>query len=171
MSQRTAFRGRSLGGAEFRVELRKEAIGRPFRFGDAGIVIGGRVGRANFVQSFVLCHHWRNTITNHKDHVADSVTQGKLLRVTLGPDGKSKSVIELGLSQPLTHPDGMRAIGKNRLLLAENSGNMDIVTFSGPDGRTAEIRTIKSGLESTPAVTATRGTAWIAEGKLDYRKS
>jgi hypothetical protein len=28
---------------------------------------------------------------------------------------------------------------------------------------------IKSGLESTPAVTATRGMAWIAEGKLNYR--
>jgi hypothetical protein len=74
--------------------------------------------------------------------------------------------VELKLSQPLTRPDGMRAIGKNRLLMAENSGNMDIVTFSGQN---AEIKTIKSGLEATPAVTATRGLAWIAEGKLNYR--
>jgi DNA-binding beta-propeller fold protein YncE len=43
---------------------------------------------------------------------------------------------------------------------------MDIVTFSGQN---AEIKTIKSGLEATPAVTATRGMAWIAEGKLNYR--
>ncbi len=99
----------------------------------------------------------------------NSVTQNKLLRVDLGPDGKAKSVVELKLSQPLTRPDGMRAIGKNRLLLAENSGNMDIVTFSGPGGQNADIKTIKSGLEATPAVTATRGTAWIAEGKLNYR--
>jgi sugar lactone lactonase YvrE len=99
----------------------------------------------------------------------NSVTTGKLLRVDLGPDGKSKSVVELKLSQPLTRPDGMRTIGKNRLLLAENSGNMDIVTFSGPGGQNADIKTIKSGLESTPAVTATRGMAWIAEGKLNYR--
>ena len=74
--------------------------------------------------------------------------------------------VELKLSQPLTRPDGMRAIGKNRLLMAENSGNMDIVTFSGQN---AEIKTIKSGLEATPAVTATRGLASIAEGKLNYR--
>jgi hypothetical protein len=60
----------------------------------------------------------------------------------------------------------MRTIGKNRLLMAENSGNMDIVTFAGQE---AKIETIKSGLESTPAVTATRGMAWIAEGKLNYR--
>ena len=65
---------------------------------------------------------------------------GKLLRVDLGPDGKSKSVTELKLSQPLTRPDGMRTIGKNRLLMAENSGNMDIVTFSGPAVRTPTSR-------------------------------
>jgi sugar lactone lactonase YvrE len=99
----------------------------------------------------------------------NSVTTGKLLRVDLGPDGKSKSVVELKVSQPLTRPDGMRTISKNRLLLAENSGNMDVVTFSGPGGQNADIKTIKSGLESTPAVTATRGMAWIAEGKLNYR--
>jgi sugar lactone lactonase YvrE len=99
----------------------------------------------------------------------NTVTTGKLLRVDLNPDGKSKAVTELKLSQPLSRPDGMRAIGKDRLLMAENSGNMDIVTFSGSGGKQADIKTIKSGLESTPAVTATRGVAWIAEGKLNYR--
>jgi sugar lactone lactonase YvrE len=99
----------------------------------------------------------------------NSVTTGKLLRVNLGSDGKSKGVTELKLSKPLTRPDGMRAIGKDRLLLAENAGNMDIVTLNGPGGENAEIKTIKEGLESTPAVTATRGVAWIAEGKLNYR--
>jgi sugar lactone lactonase YvrE len=99
----------------------------------------------------------------------NSVTTGKLLRLQLGPDGKSTHITELKLSRTLSRPDGMRAIGKNRLLLAENSGNMDIVTFSGPGGENADIKTIKEGLEATPAVTATRGMAWIAEGKLNYR--
>jgi sugar lactone lactonase YvrE len=98
----------------------------------------------------------------------NSVTAGKLLRVDLGPDGKSKSVVELKLSQPLDRPDGMRAIGKNRLLLAENSGKMDIVTVDGPDLQNATVKTIKEGLTMTPAVTATRGMAWIVEGKLPY---
>ncbi len=96
----------------------------------------------------------------------NSVTKNKLVRVNLKPDGTSTSVTDLKLSQPITRPDGMRTIGKNRLLMAENSGNMDIVTFSGD---TANIQVIKSGLEATPAVTATRGMAWIAEGKLNYR--
>jgi hypothetical protein len=96
----------------------------------------------------------------------NSVTTGKLVRVNLASDGKSRAITELKLSQQLTRPDGMRTLGKNRMLLAENSGNMDIVTVTGDN---AEIKTIKSGLESTPAVTATRGMAWIAEGKLNYR--
>jgi len=99
----------------------------------------------------------------------NSVSANKLLRLDLGPDGKSKGVIELKLSRPIDRPDGMRAIGKNRLLLAENSGKMSIVTFEGPGLQSAVIKTIKEGLESTPGVTATRGMAWIIEGKLNYR--
>ncbi len=99
----------------------------------------------------------------------NSVTAGKLLRLDLGPDGKAKSVVELKLSRPLERPDGMRAIGKNRLLLAENSGKMDIVTFEGDGLQNAVIKTIKEGLVMTPAVTLTRGMAWIVEGKLPYQ--
>ena len=99
----------------------------------------------------------------------NSVMSGKLLRLDLGPDGKATKVTDLKLSRKLDRPDGMRAIGKNRLLLAENSGNMDIVTFDGAGLQNATIKTIKEGLESTPGVTATRGMAWINEGKLNYR--
>jgi len=76
--------------------------------------------------------------------------------------------VELKLSRPIDRPDGMRAIGKNRLLLAENAGKMDIVTFEGQGLRNAVVTTIKEGLVMTPAVTATRGMAWIVEGKLPY---
>jgi len=98
----------------------------------------------------------------------NSVTTGKLLRLDLGADGKSKNLVDLKLSRPLDRPDGMRTIGKNRLLMAENAGKMDIVTLSGPGLKNAEVKTVKEGLESTPAVTATRGMAWIVEGKLNY---
>jgi sugar lactone lactonase YvrE len=99
----------------------------------------------------------------------NSVTTGKILRLDLGADGKSKNIRDLKLSRTLDRPDGMRAIGAHRLLLAENSGKMDIVTFEGPEKENAVIQTVKEGLESTPGVTATRGTAWIVEGKLNYR--
>ena len=99
----------------------------------------------------------------------NSVTAGKILRIDLGPDGKSKRLTDLKLPRALDRPDGMRAIGKHRLLLAENSGTMSVVTFEGADNQTVVVKTLKQGLESTPGVTATRGMAWIVEGKLNYR--
>ncbi len=99
----------------------------------------------------------------------NSVTANKILRLELGPDGKSRNIVDLKLSRPLDRPDGMRTIGKNRLLMAENSGKMDIVTFDATGAAT--ITTIKEGLISTPAVTATKGMAWIVEGKLDYMEN
>ena len=101
----------------------------------------------------------------HGDLYVNSYDNGTLLRLHLGHDGKSTKITDLKLSRKLDRPDGMRSLGKNRFLLAENSGDMDIVTISGDNAR---IDTIKSGLESTPAVTPARGMAWIAEGKLNY---
>lgn len=98
----------------------------------------------------------------------NSVTAGKLLRVDLGPDGKSKDIVELKLPRALDRPDGMRAIGKQRLLLAENSGKMSIVTFEGPGMQNVVLVTLKEGMASTPGVTATKGMAWVVEGKLNY---
>jgi sugar lactone lactonase YvrE len=99
----------------------------------------------------------------------NSVMSGKILRLELGPDGKSKKIVDLKVSRMLDRPDGMRAIGPHRLLLAENSGKMSIVTFEGAEKQNVMITTIKEGLEATPAVTATKGMAWIVEGKLNYR--
>jgi sugar lactone lactonase YvrE len=97
----------------------------------------------------------------------NSVTKNKLLRVELTKAGKSKSVVELKLPRALDRPDGMRTIGPQRLLLAENSGTMSIVTFSGAGMGTVGIQNLKEGLPATPGVTATKGMAWVVEGKLN----
>jgi hypothetical protein len=34
---------------------------------------------------------------------------------------------------------------------------------------TAQITTLKEGMENTPGVTVTKGMAWVVEGKLNYR--
>ena len=52
----------------------------------------------------------------------NSVSANKILRLDLGPDGKSTKIVDLKLSRAVDRPDGMRAIGKHRLLLAENAG-------------------------------------------------
>jgi hypothetical protein len=104
----------------------------------------------------------------------NSVTAGKLLRLDLGPDGKSTKVTELKLSGPLGAPDGLRAIGKNKFVQSENGnaaragGRLALVTID-PKTNTATIRTLKEGMLATPATTATKGMAWVCEGKQDYR--
>lgn len=90
---------------------------------------------------------------------------GKLLRVQLGQDGKSTKITDLKLSRHLDRPDGMRTLGQNSFLLAENSGDISVITINGDN---AKVETIKHGLDHTAAVTATRGSAWIAETKLNY---
>src|SRR5271170_1479124 len=62
----------------------------------------------------------------------NSFTTNKFLRVDIGADGKAKSVTELKTPRKLDRPDGMRTIGKQRLLMAENGGIMSIITFDGP---------------------------------------
>ena len=104
----------------------------------------------------------------------NSVTAGKLIRLDLGPDGKSTKATELTLSGPLGAPDGLRAIGKNKFVQSENGnaaragGRLTLVTID-PKTNKATIRTLKEGMLATPATTATKGMAWVCEGKQDYR--
>lgn len=104
----------------------------------------------------------------------NSVTAGKLIRLDLGPDGKATKVTELKLSGPLGAPDGLRAIGKNKFVQAENGnaarmgGRLALVTVD-PKTNMATIKTLKEGMLATPATTATKGMAWVVEGKQDYR--
>lgn len=104
----------------------------------------------------------------------NSVSANKLIKLDLGPDGKSTKVTELKLSGPLGAPDGMRAIGKHKFIQAENGnaaragGRLALVTVD-PKTNTATITTLKEGMQATPAATATKGMAWVVEGKQDYR--
>ncbi len=104
----------------------------------------------------------------------NSVTAGKLIRLDLGPDGKSTKVTDLKLSEPLGAPDGLRAIGRNRFVQSENGnatragGRLALITVD-PKTNMATIKMLKDGMLATPATTATKGMAWVCEGKQDYR--
>ena len=95
----------------------------------------------------------------------NSVTANKIVRVELGADGKATKITDMKLPRALDRPDGMRALGGGRFLLAENSGKMSLVKISGDE---VTLTTLKEVAASTPAVTATKGMAWVAEGKLNY---
>ena len=104
----------------------------------------------------------------------NSVTVNKMIRLDLGQDGKSTKVTDLKLSGPLGAPDGLRAIGKNKFVQSENGnaaragGRLALVTID-PKTNMATIKTLKDGMQATPATTATKGMAWVVEGKQDYR--
>jgi hypothetical protein len=105
---------------------------------------------------------------------ANSVTASKLIKLDLGADGKATKVTELKLSGPLGAPDGLRAIGKNKFVQAENgnaarAGGRLTLVMVDPKTNMATIRTLKEGMQATPATTATKGMAWVCEGKQDYR--
>jgi hypothetical protein len=94
------------------------------------------------------------------------VTRGLLLRVDRKRDGSVGEITQLTTSAPLGAPDGFRLIRKRTFLLAEGSaGRVDEVTI---DGDHAEIRVLRTGLISPPAVTLVGRTAYGLEGKIGY---
>ena len=96
----------------------------------------------------------------------NNVQRNQLLLVDVRPDGKAGPITPLELSQPVAGPDGFRLIAGNRFLLAEgNAGRIDEVTIHGVQ---ADIKVLRTGLVSPPAVTLVGHTAYALEGKIVY---
>lgn len=96
----------------------------------------------------------------------NSVTLNTMVRVQLRADGSLGELTNLELSQPIAGPDGLRLIAGNRFLQAEGiGGRITIVTIQGDS---AQIRTLREGLNSSPGVTLAGNTAYAVEGKIGY---
>jgi hypothetical protein len=96
----------------------------------------------------------------------NNVSRNQLLLIDIRPDGTAGAITQLALSQPVAGPDGFRFIGGNRFLLAEgNAGRVDLVTISGVH---ADIKVLREGLQSPPAVTLVGHTVYALEGKILY---
>jgi len=96
----------------------------------------------------------------------NNVTRNQLLIIDIHADGTSGAITPLVLSQPVAGPDGFRFIGGNRFLLAEgNAGRVDLVTIHGVN---ADIKVLREGLQSPPAVTLVGNTVYALEGKIGY---
>jgi sugar lactone lactonase YvrE len=94
------------------------------------------------------------------------VTKGLLLRVDRTPTGGLGAITQLTTSVPLAGPDGFRLIRDRTFLLAEGTGGrIDAVTI---DGDHADIKLLRDGLVSPPAVTLIGRTAYALEGKIGY---
>jgi sugar lactone lactonase YvrE len=98
----------------------------------------------------------------------NNVREHQLVRVEVNADGTAGAVTLLDLSQPISGPDGMRALRDGRVIMVENrSGKIDLVRV---EGNKAMITTIKDGFtQSLTAVTVDGNTAWVIETKFAYR--
>lgn len=95
----------------------------------------------------------------------NSVGQGTLMRIPVNRDGSAGTITKLEPSRPLQGPDGMRAVGRNTVLLVEG-GRLDEVTFNGDK---ADVKVLKEGLPGITAVTLSEGTAYVSEARLNLR--
>jgi outer membrane protein assembly factor BamB len=103
--------------------------------------------------------------------IVNTLITGKLFAVDVAQGGKAGKVTELALSEPISRPDGMRAIGSSRILLGESvaKGRVLYVDIAGDR---ATITPIDSDLpKGAVAVTASGDKMWAldpnfsAEGK------
>ena len=76
------------------------------------------------------------------------------------------SLTTLTLSQPLNGPDGLRPVSGNRFLQAEGPGGR--VAYIDVAGDSATVTPVKTGLESSPAVTRVGRIGYATEGKINY---
>jgi streptogramin lyase len=95
----------------------------------------------------------------------NTFSTGMLVRIRVQVDGSAGMMTKLETSRPLVRPDGMRAVGSNRMLLVEGEGRLDEVTI---DEQGVEIRVLKDGLSGPTAVTLVGRDAYVLEAKLAY---
>ena len=97
--------------------------------------------------------------------LVNTLATSKVFSIPIGADGKSGTVAEVKLDQPISRPDGMRSFGKSDLLIIEG-GNARVsrITLSGDTGK---VTPIKDGFSDGPvAVTVVGTTAYVLEGQL-----
>lgn len=93
----------------------------------------------------------------------NTFTTGKLIRVPVGAGGAAGAPVQLETSLPLVRPDGLRTVGRNRMLQAEGSGRLTEVTINGNQ---AEVKVLKEGLTNATAVTLVGDTAFVLVDRL-----
>lgn len=97
----------------------------------------------------------------------NNVRQNLVQRVNRKADGSYAGLTTLALSQPVNGPDGLRPLGGNRFLQAEGPGGR--IALVEVDGDRATITPVKTGLNSSPAITRVGRVGYAPEGKIQYR--
>ena len=106
------------------------------------------------------------TIGQDGNLYVNTFATGLLFRVEMASGGKAGRITQLKTTPPgFEHPDGMRAYGKNGLLVVEgaDAGRFDIIEINGDN---AQVKTVKGGFKQPVSVWQIGNTAWVLEGQL-----
>ncbi|MEM9487596.1 MAG: hypothetical protein AAGC55_00560 [Myxococcota bacterium] len=92
---------------------------------------------------------------------------GLLRRVAMTEDDSAGAVVAIDLGRPLLGPDGLEAVGDNRLVVVENaSGEVSVIELGGVDS--GALRLMANNLAFPTTIAIRERTGWIAEGQLDH---
>jgi sugar lactone lactonase YvrE len=96
----------------------------------------------------------------------NNVRKQEMWRVTPQAGGAPAALTKLNVDSKLEGPDGLRSIGGNRFLQAENiPGRITLLTITNDNVQTVVLR---EGLQSSPGVTLVGDTVYAVEGKINY---
>jgi streptogramin lyase len=83
---------------------------------------------------------------------------GRLFRIPVNPDGSAGTLVPIETSMPLSRPDGLRTVGAQTLIQAEQQGRVAELTIKG---NRAEVRVLRDGLTGAAGVTIVGTTAFV----------
>lgn len=98
----------------------------------------------------------------------NTVRTSRLFSIPMAADGAAGEITELKPSLPLNRPDGMRSLGGNKFIMAENAADTGRVTEVTVTGDQAAIRVLKEDPGVT-AVTKIGNNVWVDNLKGAYR--
>ena len=102
------------------------------------------------------------------DHVVVNVLMtSKVFTVPIGADASAGTPTEVKLDRPIDQPDGMRAFGRDSVLLVESGGVGRLSLLELQDG-VGHLTTLKEGYPGGPvSVTVVGATGYVLEGQLN----
>lgn len=90
-------------------------------------------------------------------YVNDFAT-GRIFRIPINADGSAGAAVPIETSIPLVRPDGLRSVGPQTLLQAEQQGRLTELTING---NLAEVRVVQDGLPRAAGVTLVGDSALV----------
>lgn len=106
--------------------------------------------------------------TGSGEMIVNNIRASTLLRINRDNHGKFAGTTRLTTSIPLQGPDGLRAIGGQRLLQGE--GRIGRVTEITIDGNTAQIRILAENIDEPASVAVAAGIGWASESRLSIAR-